>query len=246
MPQRKSGFASGEIYHVVLKRISNELLFRDTDDYYRGVFSIYEFNNALSVEIQKRRRARLFEKKRLAKSGGGPTSPVFAADKRKKLVEVLAFVLMPTHIHLLLRQLEDGGITNFVKKIGSGYPLYFKKKHNQSNKGYFFQGRFASVHIKSDSQLIAVFTYIHTNPLSLIEPGWKEGKVKNSRKAIEFLENYKWSSYQDCLGKKNFPSVTDRDFLIETIGGRDKAREIVNDWIKHKKVIKEKNKIFLE
>ncbi len=239
MPKRKREFANGEIYHVILKRIGDELLFRNTDDYYRGVFSIYEFNTSKPTEIYLRRRARIAEKRK-------EKNQIPYVDKREKLVEVLAFTLMPTHIHLLLKQLEDDGITNFAKKIGSGYPLYFRKKHNQSNKGYFFQGRFASVHIKSDSQLIAVFTYIHTNSLSLIEPGWKEGKVKNPRKAIEFLENYKWSSCQDYLGKKNFPSVTDRDFLLEMIGGCGKAREIVNDWIKHKKIIKGGNEIFLE
>ncbi|MBU4351337.1 transposase [Candidatus Parcubacteria bacterium] len=240
MPQRKRNFVNEEIHHVILKRIGNELLFRDTDDYYRGVFSIYEFNTSKPTEIYIRRRARIAEKKKV----GGPTSHV---DERKKLVKVLAFALMPNHIHLLLKQLKDNGITNFVKKIGSGYPLYFRKKHNQTDKGYFFKGRFASIHVKSDSQLIAAFAYIHTNPLSLIEPGWKGGKVKNPRKAIEFLEKkYRWSSHQDYLGKKNFPSVTDRDFLLKTIGGQEKAREIVNDWIKHKKAIKGINKISLE
>jgi putative transposase len=239
MPQRKRDFVNGEIYHVILKRIGDELLFRDTNDYYRGVFSIYEFNTSKPTEIYLRRRARIAEKKR-------ERNQIPLIDKREKLVEVLAFTLMPNHIHLLLRQLQDNGITNFVKKIGSGYPLYFRKKHNQPGKGYFFQGRFASVHIKSDDQLLTVFTYIYANPLSLIESGWKKGKVKNLRRAIEFLENYKWSSYQDYLGKKNFPSVTDRNFLLETIGGWKKVRETVNDWIKHKKTIKGENEIFLE
>lgn len=239
MPQRKRVFASGETYHVVLRRIGNELLFRDTDDYYRGVFSIYEFNNSQPTEIYRRRRARIAEKKKEKKL-------IPHIDKREKLVEVLTFTLMPNHIHLLLRQLQDGGITNFVRKIGSGYPLYFRQKHHQSDKGYFFQGKFASVHIKSDNQLIATFVYIHTNPLSLIEPGWKEGKIKNLRRATEFLENFKWSSYQDYLGQKNFPSVTDRDFLLETIGDQEKVRKIINDWIKDKKKIKRLNKVSLE
>ncbi len=239
MPQRKEKFTNGEIYHVVLKRISDKLLFKDIDDYYRGVFSIYEFNNSKSTQIYLRRRARIIEKKK-------ERDGVLHIDKREKLVNVLAFVLMPNHIHLLLKQLKDKGITSFIRKIGSGYPLYFRNKYDQPNKGYFFQGKFASVHIESDNQLIAVSTYIHTNPLSLIESDWKRGKVKNPQKAIRFLENYKWSSYPDCLGKKNFPSVTDRSFLLEAIGGQEKAREFVNNWIKYKKIIKGDGKIFLE
>ena len=243
MPYRKTKFANDEIYHIVTRRISDKPLFIDTDDYYRGIFSIYEFNNVKPVEIQKRRRARVFEKKKLAQSDGDRVS---ATDKREKLVEILAFTLMPNHLHLLIRQLKNDGITKLMNKFGAGYPAYFRQKHKIQEKGYFFQGRFVSVHIKSDNQLLTVFTYIHANPLSLTEPGWKKGKVKNLRKAIEFLENYKWSSYQDYLGKKNFSSVTDRNFLLETAGGRKKVREIVNDWIKHKKTIKGENEIFLE
>jgi len=243
MPYRKTEFANGEIYHIVVRRIGDKPLFVDIDDYYRGIFSIYEFNNAKPVEIQKRRRARLFEKKKLAKSGGDPVS---STDKRDKLVEIIAFVLMPNHLHLLVKQLKDGGITKLMNKLGAGYPPYFRQKHKIQEKGYFFQGRFVSVHIESDNQLIAAFVYIHTNPLSLIEPGWKEGKIKNRRKAIKFLENYKWSSYQDYLGKNNFPSVTDRDFMLEVIGGKEKVRETINDWMKHKRKIKGISEIVLK
>ncbi|MBU4350951.1 transposase [Candidatus Parcubacteria bacterium] len=243
MPYRKTGFVNNEIYHIVVRRIGDKPLFVDTDDYYRGVFSIYEFNNAKSVEIQKRRRARLFEKKKLARNEGDRVS---SADEREKLVEVIAFALMPNHLHLLVRQLKDGGVTKFMNKLGAGYPPYFRQKHKIQEKGYFFQGRFVSVHIESDAQLIAVFVYIHTNPLSLIEPGWKQGKIKDPRKATGFLKNYKWSSYQDYLGIKNFPSVTDRDFMRETIGGEKGAHKLINDWIHHKRKIKGMTKIALE
>lgn len=59
MPQRKEQFATGDIYHVVLRGIDNNRLFKNTDDYYRGIFSIYEFNNAIKIEIRERRKARL-------------------------------------------------------------------------------------------------------------------------------------------------------------------------------------------
>ncbi|MDP2930659.1 MAG: transposase [bacterium] len=239
MPQRKTEFVNDEIYHVVVRRIGDELLFMDTDDYYRGIFSIYEFNTSKPIEIYAQRRARQVRKK----DTGGPTSFI---DNREKLVEILAFSLMPNHVHLLLRQLIDRGITTFIRKIGSGYPIYFRRKHHQTGKGYFFQGKFTSVHIKSDDQLITVLTYIHTNPLSLIELKWKEGIVRNSQKAIEFLENYKWSSYQDYLGKKNFPSVTDRDFMLEVIGGEKAIKKTVNDWVRHKREIKGIDEIALE
>lgn len=233
MPYRKTEFANGEIYHVVIRRNGNKPLFLDIDDYYRGIFSIYELNTTKAVEIRLRRQARLTEKKKI--NDGERVSEV---DKREKLVEILAFCLMPNHIHLLMRQLKDGGISKFMNKIGAGYPAYFKKKHNLKEKGYFFQSRFVSVHIENDSQLITTFVYIHTNPLALIEPRWKEGVIINPQRAIKFLENYKWSSYRDYLGQKNFPSVTERNFLLEIIGGQKGVKKSIADWIKHKKEMK--------
>lgn len=241
MPYRKTEFANGEIYHVVVRRNGDKSLFLDIDDYYRGIFSIYELNTTKAVEIRLRRQARLTEKKKI---NDGERVP--EVDKREKLVEILAFCLMPNHIHLLMRQLKDRGISKFMNKLGAGYPAYFKKKHNLKEKGYFFQSRFVSVHIENDSQLITTFVYIHTNPLALIEPRWKEGVVINSQRAIKFLENYKWSSYQDYLGKKNFPSVTERNFILEIIRGQRGVKKSVADWIKHKKEIKGIAEISLE
>jgi len=233
MPYRKEKFANEEIYHVVVRSIDDNLLFKDVDDHYRGIFSIYEFNTVKPVVIRERRQARLRIKELLKQA---PEKGISANDSRDKLVEILAFCFMPNHIHLLLKQTKDNGTTRFMNKLGAGYGGYFNRKY--SRKGHVFQNRFNAVRIKTDSQLEAVFAYIHTNPISLIEPGWKNGKIKNLKRAIEFLKTYKWSSYRDYIDEKNFPSVTERKFLSETMGDADKCRNIVIDWIKHKRKIK--------
>jgi putative transposase len=141
---------------------------------------------------------------------------------------------MPNHIHLLVRQLKEGGISKFIQKIASGYAAYFKKKYGIKLKGHFFQDRFEAVHIKTDEQLKVVFVYIHTNPISLIEPKWKEEGIKEPGRVIKFLENYKWSSYSDYIGKKTFPSVTEREVILKVMGGVEGCKEWVEGWIKHK------------
>ncbi len=234
MPYRQEQFVNGEIYHVVTRRLEGQLLFRDIDDYYRGIFSIYEFNTVDPVEIAQRRKIRIQTKK--AQAAGDPLSLI---DSRDKLVDVFLFCLMPNHIHLLLRQLKEGGITTFMNKFGAGYPAYFKQKYDIKSKGYFFQGRFVSVRVKTNDQLKTVFVYVHANPLSLIESNWKEKGIRNPEKAIKFLENYKWSSYPDYIGKKNFPSVTEREFMLKVMGGEQGCKEFVENWIKHKGEIKE-------
>ena len=64
MPIRKEQFAKDEIYHIILRGLDDNLIFKDINDYYRGIFSIYEFNNANPIEIRKRRQARRKEKQK--------------------------------------------------------------------------------------------------------------------------------------------------------------------------------------
>lgn len=241
MPYRKQQFVNDEIYHIVLRGIDDNLLFKDTDDNYRGIFSIYEFNTITPIEIRERRRERVKIKEISKGARGGPTS---ATDKRDKLVEILTFCFMPNHIHLLLRQSKHHGITKFMVKVGSGYGGYFNRKHKR--KGYVFQNRFSAVHIKNNEQLKTVFVYIHTNPLSLIEPRWREVGIKDPQKAIKFLENYKWSSYPDYIEKKNFPSVTDRDFILKAMDGGQNCKDFVEYWVKYKGEIKDFTELALE
>src|SRR3989344_8557704 len=116
MPYRKEEFANGEIYHIILRAIDNNLIFKDIDDYYRGIFSIYEFNNVNPVTIQSRRKIRNAFKNLSKKADRHPMSiqPPDFIDDREKMIEILAFCFMPNHIHLLVRQLIDNGISKFM------------------------------------------------------------------------------------------------------------------------------------
>ena len=241
MPYRKEQLTNNEIYHVVIRGIDDNLLFKDTDDYYRGIFSIYEFDTTKPITIRERRKIRF----RLKQPDRERVSDaVLVVDGRDKLVDILAFCFMPNHIHLLLRQIKNDGITKFMRKIGAGYGGYFNKKYGR--KGYVFQNRFRSVHIENDDQLKTVFTYIHINPISLIEPNWKELGIRNPEEVLKFLESYKWSSYQDYLGKKNFPSVTERDFMLKIMNGKQGCWDFVENWVRYKAEISQFGEITLE
>lgn len=235
MPHRKE-FITSEFYHTILRAIDDNLIFKDVNDYYRGIFSIYEFNNANPVEIWRRRRDRIVEKKKEKKwEVGSPT--ISLPDKRDRFVDILAFCFMPNHIHLLLKQIRDNGISKFMQKVGGGYGRYFNDKYKR--KGYVFQNRFKSVHIKDDNQFKTVVPYIFANPIALIELNYKEKGIQNHSidDAVKFLEDYKWSSYQDCIGIKNFPSVVQRELLFEIMGGEKECKELVQNWIEYKKDI---------
>ncbi|MBI3335010.1 MAG: transposase [Candidatus Portnoybacteria bacterium] len=241
MPIKRPQLVSGEIYHIVVRGVEGRSIFQEISDYYRAIHDLFEFNDEAPAAWQHRSFYNLYE--------DGPRSignrvgdRGWKKKPRKLLVKILAFCLMPNHIHLLLHQREDQGITRFMRKLGTGYALYFNKKYQR--QGYLFQGRFRAILIKTNEQLEHVFVYIHTNPASLVDAGWKEGKVKDPAKVINTIENYRWSSYMDYLGKENFPSVTQRDFFNK-IMPRVEWQKFVNDWVRYKS-IKEFADIILE
>lgn len=92
---------------------------------------------------------------------------------------------MPNHYHLILREIISGGISLFMQKIG-GYTGYFNQQYNRN--GTLFDSRYKYIEIKDDAQLFAAFNYVHTNPVELVEPMWKEQKVKDFDKAKSFLK----------------------------------------------------------
>lgn len=222
-----------------MRGVDGRKIFIDDEDRWYGIFGLYEFNTTEAIRIRRQREKR--EKlKRELKSHRGPASAEFRQvdnDKKIKLVDILAFVFMPNHIHLLLKQLIPNGISIFIQKFGTGRVMHFNARHKR--KGILFQNRFDAKHINGDEYLKTVFVYIHTNPISIIEPNWKENGIKNPKTAINFLEEYRWSSYPDYLGKKNFSSITERDFLTKVFGGSEKMKEFVNVWAGYKhKIIK--------
>ena len=230
MGKRKETFVNKNVYHIILRSVEGIPLFRKESDYFRMIFGLYEFNTNKPVDLWLIRRLKNVQ------SFGGKTfqqlSQQMQQMPREKIVDLLAFCLMPNHIHLLLKQVQDNGITTFVRKFATGYAMYFNKKYERT--GHLFQGAFRAVYIDSDAQLKVVFIYIHANPLSIIFPKYKEVGIDDTKKAKLFLENYKWSSYQDYLGRKNFPSVTERDFLLKVFGGRDQIEREMNRWIEYK------------
>ena len=59
----------------------------------------------------------------------------------------------------------------------------------------------------NDRYLKYLFSYIHLNPVKLIDPNWKEAGIKDKEKTIKFIEQYKYSSFQDYKEQKRQQGV---------------------------------------
>jgi len=229
MPRQPRIIEKGKIYHVFNRGVEKRKIYMSDQDYSRFIIGLEFFNRESSVNLWDF----------LIKNLKGKNINKLIAEKLKEerqkiskpLVRILAFCLMPNHFHFILEEIRENGISEFMKKIG-GYCNYFNKRHKRV--GPLFQSRFKSVLIKSDYQLQVIFNYVHTNSVELIECGWKEFKVKDYKKVIDFLNNYKWSSYRDYIGKSTHPFVTSRDFFTEIFNNHKGCEGSVREWVKFK------------
>lgn len=217
---RRPIFANNYIYHVYNRGVDKRNIFNDDDDYFRFIHDLFEFNDteaAINDRYGKLHdiRCRVIE--------GRKQKP------RKLLVNLLAFCLMPNHFHLMLEQNTDNGVSQFLRKLGVGYARYFNQKHERS--GTLFEGRFKAIMIEQEAHFIHLPYYIHCNPLDLFMPQWREKDISNHNKAFDFIKNYRWSSFSDYIGKKNFPSVTQRDLLLKSFGGEDTYARQTMQWL---------------
>ena len=222
-------FVTGEIYHVYSRGVEKRKIFMNDKDYFRAVHDLFEFN-----DIAPTMNSGYF----YGRSLHTPSTNLLKSDfnrlerkPRKLLVEILCFCLMPNHYHLMLRQKVDSGITEFMRKFGAGYTNYFNVKYDRV--GHLFQGKFKAVHITKQSHLLYLPHYIHLNPLDIKMGEWRNKKIRSVPSALKFLESYRWSSYLDFIGKKNFPSVTQRDFLLKIYGSPTSIdyRRDLKEWL---------------
>lgn len=215
-----------EIYHVLSRGIDKRKIFTDDKDRFRFIHDLYEFNDEASANNSSYH----FNKTSTIDIGCRYNERQSERKPRKLLVHILAFCLMPNHYHLLLRAVREGGITRFIRKLNDGYVKYFNTKHER--KGTLFEGKYKSILVKNESHFIHLPYYIHLNPLDSVAPEWRERKLKNPREALDFLNSYRWSSHLDYTGQKNFPSVTQRDFLLEVFNGEKGYKKSIENWLK--------------
>jgi REP element-mobilizing transposase RayT len=86
----------------------------------------------------------------------------FGAILQKSRTRCFAWVLMPNHVHLLLRT-SLAPISAVMRQLLTGYAVSFNLKHRRS--GHRFQNRYKSILCQEDAYLKELVRYIHLNPI---------------------------------------------------------------------------------
>lgn len=180
--RRKEALVSGKSYHVFNKSIANFKIFNTDDEYLRMKNAIRYFQ----VEGMPIKLSRFMELGEVKESGF--SVPFLSISKAKeKYVQIIAYCLMPTHIHLILKQLKEKGISNFMGNLLNSYCRYFNTKHRR--KGPLWETKFQNVLVETDEQLLHLTRYIHLNPVTA--------------SIVDKPEDWSFSSHSEFLSKVN-------------------------------------------
>jgi putative transposase len=185
--RRNSTFVPGEFYHLYNRGTDKRKIFFNRSDHQRFLALLYLSNSMEPFHFTHLKKYSHEE--------------LFLLPRGNQIISIGAYCLMPNHFHILAREETEGGISMFMKKLLTGYSMYFNTKYERS--GNLFQGRFKSSPVRDDDRYMNyLFAYIHLNPVKLIAPDWKERKINHIEKIKKFLNSYKYSSYPEFQGEK--------------------------------------------
>lgn len=212
MGLRKQSFATSEFYHLYNRGTEKRIIFLDDQDYKHFLFLMYICNSEKSITL--RNIGELF-------------------DRGETIVEIGAFCLMPNHFHILVYEKMENGISTYMRKLLTGYSMYFNKKYKRTGKLY--EGVFKSIHADSDNYLKYLYSYIHLNPAKLIDKNWKENNEKDIARLFEYVFSYSYSSLQEYKENK-FKIINTKPFPNYFINPNDHKEELL-EWLNFENII---------
>lgn len=193
-------FAEGEFYHIYNQGVDKRNIFSDEYDSLRFLESMEVFNNeepAGSIYEQS------FNKD--IPQLGGSTS-------KSKLVNIIAYCLNPNHFHMILEQISERGISEYMKRLGGGYTMYFNAR--EKRKGSLFLGRFRSVHVGTDGYLLHLSAYVNLN-----------NRVHQLDDEAAKLVRSSWGEYTELTKKQ----LCTKDVILGRFKNKDEYKAYAED-----------------
>ncbi|MFM2357528.1 MAG: hypothetical protein RJA61_265 [Candidatus Parcubacteria bacterium] len=213
--------AVGEFYHLYNRGTDKRIIFGDKQDYDRFVVLLYITNSHVSVNVREHLRQ------------GRTLADFFSIQREETLVDIGAYCLMPNHFHILIKEKNEGGTSLFMQKLLTSYSMYFNRKYERN--GSLFQGKFKSEHITQDTHLNYLFSYIHLNPVKLVDSQWKERGLKDLLKTKDFLKNYTHSSYLDYQGFiRDQQKILTKEVFPDYFSEKRDFDKFIEDWLQYK------------
>jgi REP element-mobilizing transposase RayT len=219
MANRDEPFVAGEYYHIYNRGNTKQNIFLDDKDRDRFVKLLYLCNSLKNIKFKEYIVDRKID--------------AWDFDKGDPIVSIGAWVLMPNHFHIYITSYHKNSIEDpipfFIKKLCTAYSMYFNKKHKRTGK--LFEGHFKSAHIDNDRYAKYIFSYIHLNPVKLIDPLWKGRGLQNIKSTTEFLDKYYWGSYYDHNNKRSENKIISLENFPDYFSNQRVFRKEIFEWL---------------
>lgn len=218
---RRTPLTNGEFYHIFNRGVARAPTFISRAEHKQAMLTLSYYRYAHPpVSLARFKELSQEERQRLLAS----------LQKAEKLVEIVAFVLMPNHFHFLLKQNKDNGISKFTSQFTNSYTRYFNTLNERV--GPLFQGVFKSIHVETDEQLIHLSRYIHLNPM-----------VSNVIRGSDLLA-YPWSSLSDYVNSVSTQIST--ELVLSHFKNPQEYKEFVLDRVDYGKELEKTKHLILD
>lgn len=180
---RDTEFVPGEYYHIYNHGVEEREVFTSDFDFKRALVSFVAFNDEKDSPSN------------LSRFVKNPAQLVnyYTPDKRRRIIDIIAYTILPTHYHIFVREKAEQGISRFMHRFSKGYSRYFNLKDKRD--GTLWKSPFQARLIDNEDYFVHIISYIHLNILDLIGLQWREGEIEDWDKAASELSSYPWSSY---------------------------------------------------
>ncbi|MEI6660013.1 MAG: transposase [bacterium] len=230
MSIRKVPLVQGEYFHLYNRGNDKKEIFLDDEDRERFVKLLYLCNSERNLNFRED-----IVKKHI---------DAWDWQRGKPIISIGAWVLMPNHFHLYITSPKQGFgpekidnvITKFMSKLCTSYSKYFNKKYNRTGK--LFEDKFKSVHVDSEVQAKYLYSYIHLNPIKLIQKDWKAVGIRYKKVALQFLDNYAWSSYKEYqVEDRRENSILSKEAFPDYFRNKSTFEKEIFEWLAQSKAL---------
>jgi putative transposase len=131
-------------------------------------------------------------------------------------LQIHAYVLMDSHVHLLISSEKVGSLSKAMRQVGQNYVSTFNHRYRRT--GTLWEGRFKSCLVDSDRYLLTVYRYIELNPVHAA--------------MVEMPEHYPWSSVHANLASRSDSIVTPHETFLAIAADRGQRAEAYRAWLR--------------
>lgn len=216
--QRNHKHIVGQFYHVFTRGVDQREIFLNQKDKKRFQKMLFIFNGNRSLQYRDVENI-----------------PLDKINRGEPLVSIASYCLMNNQIHLLITEKVEGGICKFVRRLLTGYSMYFNKNNNRT--GCLFEGTYKSKHCADDDFLKCLILFINISPVKYIDYDWAKCGIIDLDASKKFLGTYFYSSYFDLCNKNREESIIIDKGVVPRYFKEKKFKDFFIDWINYRKFL---------